>query len=234
MRITEYDIHEWLAEAVKARADIDSSVIHVSEVVGCLRRAYYARRRFFTITPYEAIVLLGSQIHQAIESILQEHGFETEFEVAVNREGIRLLGHIDAYHPQENVVLEFKTVKAVPETPYKSHKLQAETYGAMVEADKVYIVYISRTDGKVKVFNVKWSPSTLDFLFDRAKLLSNCLSNNKTPPRERSHLCNYCPFKLNCLPYREYKGEKQRKPGYRRGGGARGYGGGRQFKRYRR
>lgn len=233
MRVDEFEVIRWLQSAVKQRVVLDNTVIHVSEVTGCLRKAYYARTRAFKLTPGEAIILLGSQIHEAVQEVLAGMGFEPEFEVAVKRDGIKLVGHIDAYHPDENVVLELKTVRRVPKEPYRSHRFQAEIYGAIVEASEIYIIYISRNDGDVKVFKTSWSENTLDFAVKRAKLLSDCLDKREPPMREPSHLCDFCPFKLECKRI-SYNYNNRNKGSRERKGGGRDYGSRGKYKRYSR
>lgn len=200
--INEATIRRWISTAVKINEKANmNNVIYVTEVSDCLRKAYYARKYPHDYTPNEIAVLLGSLFHRILEDILTEHGFDVEVGVGLERNGVRLVGRIDAYYndPDEgSMIIEFKTARKIPETPFPSHRMQAEIYGAFTEADKVYIIYISRTDGDIKVFDVKWSDSVLDTAMKRAETLSSCLRNGETPVREPSHSCVFCPFRLYC------------------------------------
>ena len=167
--VTEHDVYKWLLEAVKIRARVTSnSVIHVSEVVSCLRRSYYLRKKLVSISPSNALKLLGDSIHAAFQEVLRREGFETEFEVGLQLPNFKLVGHIDAYHPDKGLVLEFKTVNKIPETPYEYHKLQTLIYKQLVNAKHSYIIYISRNDGSVKVFKVNNESKIIKWAVERA------------------------------------------------------------------
>jgi len=198
--VSESDVYKWLLEAVKEKSRIPlDSVIHVSEVVGCLRKAYYTRKNPLAIAPSNTVKLLGDTIHVALQEVLEREGYEIEFEVGLNLGGFRLSGHVDAYHPEKGVVLEFKTVSKLPEAPYESHMRQAQIYAAMTRARHAYVIYISRSDGGVKVFNVPFNKGILKWAVERAKALKQAIDNATPPPPERSPLCNYCDFKLECF-----------------------------------
>lgn len=197
--ISESGVYQWLLEAVKLRARVSSSSeVHVSEVVGCLRKSYYMRTRAVQLTPHNAIKLLGDSLHHALQEVLRRKGFEVEHEVAVDLKGFRLVGHIDAYHPDHELLLEFKTSSKTPEAPFETHLKQTQIYRRLISAKHSYIVYLSRSDGGIKVFKVDDDKGVLKWAIDRAKQLKESLITNNPPPKEKSQLCNYCEFQLTC------------------------------------
>ena len=200
MGVDSATVMKWILEAVKlrSRVDVDPTVIHVSEVVGCLRKAFYSRTRPLTVTPANALKILGGNIHESLQEVLRRYGYETEFRVAVSAGGVKLVGHCDAYHPEKQHVLEFKTVGKLPERPYPEHVRQAQAYLTLTNSKKAYIIYIGRSDGKVKVFEVKPDKQVLRELIQRARELSHSLITREPPPPEPTHLCNYCEYKLTC------------------------------------
>jgi len=198
-RVSESSVYGWLFEAVKLRSRVyDDFTIHVSEVVGCLRKAYYLRRGLVSSPPSVAVALLGDSMHSAIQEVLRREGYLTEFEVGLDVEDFRLVGHIDAYHPERGVVLEFKTVGRIPENPYESHLMQAQIYSSLVKARYACIIYISRVDGKVKIFEAPHDRLALKWAVERAKMLKKALDTYEPPKREETPLCSNCGFKQIC------------------------------------
>ncbi len=213
MKITSIDIHRWLLEAVKlrTRVDIDSTVVHISEVTSCLRRAYYCRTRPLQLSPANALKLLGSEVHEALQEVLRRRGYEVEFQVAIVAGGVRLVGHADAYHPEKQHVLEFKTVSKIPQRPYDNHIKQLQAYVALTHSEIGYLVYISRNNGDIKVFEVKPSKYILRELIERARLLSTSLIRHEPPMPEQGPLCNYCEFRFLCFRGDSYDDSSYRK-----------------------
>ena len=222
MRIDEYQVRQWLKEAVGERVEFTYDVIHVSEVTQCLRKSYYQRRRASRTTGLEAVIIIGSMIHLALQDVLRRYGFRPEFRVGMKEDGVTLIGHIDAYDPDRNIVLEFKTVNKIPKDwPWLSHEQQAVTYATMVDTDEAYIIYIDRGTGEVEVYQVGKDQETLEKMLRRAKILSRALRENEPPEPERGPWCNYCPWKWSCFKSRSksYYGRSRRYEG----GRGRGY-----------
>ncbi|RLE86321.1 MAG: hypothetical protein DRN04_19680 [Thermoprotei archaeon] len=85
---------------------------------------------------------------------LRELGFTTEKQIILEfPNGLKLAGTPDAYN--DEIVLEVKTVNKIPEKPYEHHVLQLNTYLNMLNYDLGLIIYISKKNGKIKVFEVK-------------------------------------------------------------------------------
>jgi len=199
-KVSESKVYSWLFEAVKLRSRVyDDFTIHVGEVVGCLRKSYYLRRRLVSMSPSSAVLLLGDAVHSAFQEVLRREGYLTEFKVGLDLGDFRLVGHVDAYHPERATVLEFKTVGKIPEEPYENHLRQAQAYVALTKARHAYVVYLSRADGRVKVFEAPFDKLTLKWVVERAKKLKKALDTYEPPERELSPLCNSCDFRMVCL-----------------------------------
>ena len=199
--ITAVDVHRWLFEAVRlrSRVNLDHRIIHVSEVSSCLRRSYYCRTKFVQVSPVNALKLLGDEVHKALQEVLRRYGYEIEFQVAVDVGDVKLVGHADAYHPEKRHVLEFKTVGKEPQRPYDNHIRQLQAYVTLTHSRIGYLIYITRNNGVIKVFEVKPSKYVLRELIERARHLSICLVNRDPPSPEKSPLCNCCEFRLSCF-----------------------------------
>jgi len=209
MLLTESDVYRWLLEAVKLKGRVSSnSVIHVSEVVGCLRRSYYHRKKFLSISPANALKLLGDSLHNAFQEVLRREGYEVEYEVGIQLPQFKLVGHIDAYHPDKGIVLEFKTTNNIPEQPYETHLKQASIYKELVNAKYGYLIYISRNDGKVRVFKINTnSKGIIKWAIERAKQLNEALVRSELPNPE-GNTCQWCEFRFNCLKRERYGGSE--------------------------
>lgn len=185
------------------------NVISVTEVTQCLRYSYFMRRKPIC-APQVVPLLLGIEGHRIIAEYLQEEGFITERLVCGERDGIRLCGRVDAYHPDRNIVVEVKFVESPPKEPYEDHEFQTQIYMAMLEAKMGYIVYYSRDPlNRTRVFHVFPSDRVLDEAFERAKILRDALLNDKPPPAEKGRWCRWCQYRYECYQLNR-KGSKPR------------------------
>jgi len=140
--------------------------------------------------------LLGEDAHSRVLEVLRKHGYDVESSFKLKIKDMTLVGRIDAYNDKH--VIEFKVVDEVPEKPYKSHEQQVNLYMLAARIPVAYIVYISRRDGRVKVFKVRYSRGVAKEAAKRAYRLFLALRENTPPPPERSNYCNYCPYRLSC------------------------------------
>ena len=199
MEVTAERVYAWIRRVVeRERRHYTPSRIHVSEVAGCLRRAYYDRvAPMPALDPSNVVMLLGSGLHEKLQGILSRDGWVPEYRVSRNLGDFTLEGHIDLYHPRERVALELKTVGKIPDKPYRSHGIQANTYHSLAGARRTYIVYIAR-DGDVRVYPVRFSERLLQETIDRARILREAILEKRAPPRERGPWCKSCPYKWRC------------------------------------
>jgi len=173
------------------------NIIHVYEAVRCLRKSYYTRRYMRRLYDEKVVTLtIGDAIHKIIQPVLKNHGYEIEKEVSFPILGITLIGHIDAYKP--NHVLEIKSISRTPKEPLFEHKVQCNAYVKMANADKGYIVYINKRNGKIKIFEVKPDDGLFHYVYTRARYLAEHI-HLKTPPLpERGDNCKYCEYTDLC------------------------------------
>lgn len=208
MWIRESTVYDWFREILESSQRIfhDNNVIHVSEVAGCLRKAFYTRRMpLKQASTLHIIMTIGNGVHSQLQEYLADKGWRSEVEVEWNFKKFRLVGHIDLYHPRENIVLEIKTISKKPASPYQSHLIQLNTYIKMINASKGYLVYITR-DGYVKVFQHSLDKQLWSKAVKRAFYLWHSLDGNKPPKPEPTPLCNHCPFRWRCFQDRQRGG----------------------------
>lgn len=177
----------------------DYNTIHVSEAVTCLRRAWYYRMDFERAEGQITKMLMGHGIHWIIESALKRDGWLTEVRVTYRYRPIRLVGTIDAWHPERDEVLEIKTVERMPERPYLGHWRQANAYIVMSGARRGYILYVERGSGLLGKFTMEGDQKEFEKLLVRALELRDALRDQRPPKPEKGPWCNGCPFRAQCM-----------------------------------
>lgn len=199
MVIDAVTVNRWLlraAERVNPRI-FPPDVISVTEATfPCLRKAYYDRTRRRLPTPVEALKTVGSEIHRMIQDVLREEGWEVEVSVSLPVDGFRLVGRVDALNGE--AVIEIKTSGGVRKSLLGSHRLQLQAYLNMLPVRKGYLIYVDRSSGRVKVFQVVRDKSALRTVVGRARQLYEALRANIPPPPSRGPWCEVCPWKWVC------------------------------------
>jgi CRISPR-associated protein Cas4 len=187
----------------------DPSIIYVSEIASpCLRKSYYQRTRLQQPSPAEYIKSLGNDIHLKIQDVLKEEGYQVEARISIDMVGYRIVGRVDAIKLGDREhILEFKVVDELPEDPYPSHELQLQAYLIMYRIETGYLIYISRRNGRVRVFSVHRNKKKVQEFYERAREYHYYLENGKTPPREPGPWCNSCNFALICRLRKTADGE---------------------------
>jgi len=171
----------------------------ITELVGCLRKAYFSRTREDYPTLKDCYILSrGLAFHSWFNE--KFHVKELKLERRFPEEGFDIVGIVDALHQTKtlNTLIEFKSVSRIPAFPYPTHILQLQGYYTLcspnIRVDKLILVYFSMLD--YKWFEVE-KKDISEFLFLRAKTLHECLKNNKLPPVEQE-FCSWCRWKLDC------------------------------------
>ncbi len=203
--VTAGKVKDWIREIIEQnmRVVFNNRTIHVSEVTGCLRKSYYNRKLATRLTELQQIsILFGNGIHHQLQELLRGKGWVIEYEVRYNFKKFELIGHVDAYNPKNNIILEIKSTSKAPEKPYEEHVRQINAYLAMTKSKKGYIIYITK-NGRVKVFPITFDKKLWDNTIKRAFYLFYSLRDNKPPKPEPSILCKYCPWKWRCYKRKE-------------------------------
>ena len=206
--VDEHYINRLLARAAwRMRKYFPDDIISVTEVTHpCLRYSYLSRRASPQPTGYEALLHLGNALHEKLEFELALDGWQTEVRLALNVDGIKIVGRADAIKERVNEaaevvaeeVMEIKSVDRLPDRPHEHHVKQLQTYLAILDAPIGYLVYIDRGSGRNKVFRVRRDPRILEQIKKRAKQLHRYLTNNELPPAKRGPWCRYCPYQYLC------------------------------------
>jgi len=201
--VTEVDVNRWI---LKALSSINVRIFSVDEITvteatsPCLRKAYYQRIKAVAPTPIEFLKIIGNDVHLKLQDVLRNEGYQIEVGLSAKIGEFKLIGRVDALKDDgdDPHIIEFKTVQEILQEPYESHVLQVQAYLLMAGLEKGYIVYLSRKDGRVRVFRVTKDKGALKRVVERAYLLYKALKEKTPPPPEKGPWCNTCPFTLTC------------------------------------
>lgn len=201
--IDEVVVNRWILKALSSAnpRPSDPNVIYVTEACSpCLRKAYFDRVKPPTPSPNEFVKLVGDEAHRRILEVLKEEGYQVEVSVKLQVKNITILGRVDAAKLDggNHHVIEFKVVEDVPDNPYNTHLMQLNLYLLAMRVKKGYLVYISRKNGKVKVFKHSYERELAKEAIMRAIRLSEALQKKEPPPAEHGPWCNTCPYALVC------------------------------------
>lgn len=175
---------------------------HVSELVGCLRKAWYARRQGTPPDPdLDAIFLLGESHH-----ILLQPQRGTELGVVINIPGGFIHGTIDIYLPGSPL---FPHPTEVKSTRYDDDKEPAYSMPHYIEQLASYCLALGDKKGRLLVWHIGDTPPILrawEVTFTKEELVAwfdeltrryNLLECDSEPPLEEHYTreCRTCPFK---------------------------------------
>ena len=125
-------------------SDKERTGIHVTDLTGCLRRAYYEKKNGALEYPHEMLVrFVGTGVHKYIESFPSEH---LDNELPLEMDG--LVGTADIVY-KNGTIVDTKTTRWMKPNslPYGSHAKQVNVYAAMLRAQgrevkRAFIQYV--------------------------------------------------------------------------------------------
>jgi CRISPR-associated exonuclease Cas4 len=195
-KITSIIYKEYMKELMERFEEAKNpKVIFVTDLVACTHK-FHLRHIFPELTiKFEPSAIMGDLVHSGLESLLKNYGFEVEYPIEtkykVNDEEYILKGRIDAYHPEEKIVVEIKTSRTAQNLPREHHVYQLQIYLNILDARQGILIYI--TPDRILEYNI-----------DREKIdvksLIKMLIEDKVHPKW-SWECKYCYFQKIC-PYK--------------------------------
>ncbi len=186
--------------------NLPPTTICVTEISQCLLKSWFERT--IRVPPSEnkiILMVLGDSTHYLMKDYFPLGKGENFGEKLLNNE-IKIVGRADRV--LEKYIIEFKTVSRIPDNPYETHINQVQLYLWLFEKEKAFIVYVSRTNGNVKIFEIMRDDSKVKELLERAKILAKSLKEGVVPKPEESVLCNFCEYKELCKEFRERNGAR--------------------------
>jgi CRISPR/Cas system-associated exonuclease Cas4 (RecB family) len=175
------------------RYGFDDKVFHVSELIYCLRKAYFRRRCFdkLKLNPLlRWFYFRGRIFDDALTKLFDLN--QVEFKEKVD--DFEITGTVDFIY--DNCIYELKTISVYPSSPLLKHVMQVCAYSHLSGINKAKIIYVSLND-LPKVFDVDTSASNFcwSLICSRARTLLEALKNNIPPDKSNEDWeCNNCEF----------------------------------------
>jgi len=179
---------------------ISPNTVYVTEVCQCLLRSWLNRTLKAPPSDNKVVLMvLGDSTHYIMKDYFPLGEGEHTSEKVVDGT-VKIVGRADRV--LEDVVIEFKTVSRLPESPYEIHINQVQLYMWLFDKTKALLVYVSRANGDIKTFEVQRDDGIINGLVDRAKMFSKLLKNGKVPKAEESSLCAFCEYRELCANFK--------------------------------
>ncbi len=193
-KVDVYDVIEQVFADLNPGMGNESN-ISVEEASGCLRHAYLDRKQ-----PAE-------HTHKQMITNLMEKGAMSTLEKPVEGSvdagsNIKLVGRADRV--EDDVVMIFRRVSVLPETPYAQHFIQLNVYLHMFGKEEGVIVYFDN-EGNEAEFQLPKNQKLFGETQRRARILNTLLKNNILPTIEPSSRCDACPHNERCYYHSEDK-----------------------------
>jgi len=173
----------------------DIQIIHLHEVVQCLRRSYYDR-----VDPQE---IERGGFNELLSGLLRklEYGSEPkEFVI----DDIRLKGQVDMI--VDDTILLFRSAATELENPLGSDILYLNACMWIYDKDDGIVVYVSK-DRKETMFSLTRNKKMFEEIIRRVRVLKDLLKEQKLPILEPSTECSECQYYERC--YMKKKNSKQ-------------------------
>lgn len=207
MSITAQDVERIVFRSLRTAYEKDKGswtappdVVYVTEVTSCLLRSWYIRTMAGPISDEKIVILLlGDDVHYLINSQFPLGEGEKSFEK--EHQGVTLKGRVDRIAGE--LIFEFKTASSIPREPREHHVDQMQLYFWLTEKNKGFLVYVSKTTGQVKAFQINRDEKKIQSLLERAIRLSDSLKQAVPPPPEKGWLCDYCEFRDQCPAFKQ-------------------------------
>lgn len=198
-----------LIDQYKKLQSYERPYISVTELCGCLRKAYYYRQRYeidvkdeFSFAYLYLIQEVGNTIHEVVQN-LYDFG---EMEKTVVSEKHKIKGRIDAI--KDEFVFELKSIDEhkFKGKFFREHYYQGLIYAYILNTEYNYnikhitIIYIQRNLKKIFPFDIPVDNKIAEELVSRAKILKGCLTSKSVPEPigATKEQCRFCSFRKFC------------------------------------
>ena len=162
-------------------------IIHLKEVVQCLRRSYYDRVDSKEVERRGFNDLLSGLLQK-----LQYGSDPKEFAV----DDIKLRGHADMI--ADNSIILFRPTNTVMETPLANDLLYLNACMWIYDKKDGVIIYITGNKEET-MFSLTRDKKMFEEVIRRVRVLSDLLKEQKTPILEPSYDCTDCQYYQRCF-----------------------------------
>jgi len=96
-------------------------------------------------------------------------------------------------------VVEFKSIRRLPEQPLKHHVEQLQFYLAALNCQNGFLTYLEKSALKYSIFPVKFEQAMFKALIDSVQRLNKALMDEEKPESDAQPWeCRFCEFKGEC------------------------------------
>lgn len=218
-RLLEYE-----KEQIENRASYQKSTINAYDLVGCIRKTYYALKGIKeipnTANPYpygELVHEMGNAVHEVLQKRLP--GDSNELKIKTNNEFDYVVNLRSDMLWNKFVVVEFKTKDVLPKQAEAEHIVQAFIYAYLLNTymehhiELVQIVYVARGKVGIKVFDVPITEEYMQKVGEKIQTYTSALAayveKNVAPPMDHKYVitknCYFCNYKHECDRYQQFQ-----------------------------
>lgn len=162
-------------------------IIHLKEVVQCLRRSYYDR-----VDPKEIERRGFNDLLSGLLRKLQYGSNPKEFAV----DDIKLRGHADMI--ADDSIILFRPANTILETPLANDLLYLNSCMWIYDKTDGVIIYITGNKEET-IFSLTRDKKMFEEVIRRVRVLSDLLKEQKTPILEPSNDCTDCQYYQRCF-----------------------------------
>lgn len=199
-----------LIDEYKKLQSYDRPYLSVTEIISCIRRAYYQRQKYpidiksqYRFPYIYLINNVGNTVHDCIQSL---YNFE-EVEKTIISEKYKIKGRIDGIRGV--FLIELKTIDEEKFTGnyIPQHYHQGLLYSYILNEEYNYeikvitIVYIIRNLKKIYPFDLPYEISKVKPFLEASTSLKNALSSQRVPDpiNGTKEQCTFCPYIKICI-----------------------------------
>jgi CRISPR/Cas system-associated exonuclease Cas4 (RecB family) len=189
-----------------------STYVGSSDVAGCPRKVVLSKTE---LPDHELATLIrfarGHLPEQLILSAIKDTSYQWEYQKEVTHRDRPFKSHIDFVFNGKSVlmVLEVKTVSAIPKAPYESWIQQIHfQMGLLQERNpgkqiRGCVLAIDLNEGKIGLFNgFEYNSMLYEGLLQKASHIWQCVQDAEVNPQTHtSPLCAWCQYRPECPAY---------------------------------
>jgi CRISPR-associated exonuclease Cas4 len=164
----------------------DGKTVFLHEVVGCMRRSYFDR--------FDRIEQENKSFGELFGGLVRKLPYGSkigEFDI----DGIKLKGQADMI--VDDVVIVFKKMSGVPDTPNASDVLYVNACMWIFNKTEGVIIYLTDNE-KESSFLVMREKKMFEETIRRVRVFSNLIGDKKVPILEPSQECSGCQYYDRC------------------------------------
>lgn len=194
-------IKQHVLDFVNKQYPKDDNRIWVTDILYCLRKAYYRRKNPKPIPLDQAWrMYIGTLIHNDIEGAYNDP--DKKFEVPIYNTGAVLVGKYDVL--DDDTIYELKVVDSNykyfldKKGPSEEYKNQLRIYMHVKGKQQGKLAYLMHKDAIMVPITLEGF--SMDEMLTRAAVLWDALKTNTLPPKtEEAWQCKMCEYREECM-----------------------------------